>query len=101
MGTIDILCLNTLATTACTCTCACMEFQLFYFDFQLAWRRRCGQECSSVSYQHSLPSGRKKEKKEDLHECEGFLFKKGGIVKNWKLRYFVLDAKKKYVSVQH
>ena len=45
-------------------------------------------------------SGRKKEKKEDLHECEGFLFKKGGIVKNWKLRYFVLDAKKKYVSVQ-
>ena len=45
--------------------------------------------------------GRKKDKKEDLHECEGFLFKKGGIVKNWKLRYFVLDAKKKYVSVQH
>ena len=45
-------------------------------------------------------SGRKKEKKEDLHECEGFLFKKGGIVKNWKLRYFVLDANKKYVSTK-
>ena len=35
----------------------------------------------------------------DLHECEGFLYKKGGVVKNWKLRYFILDIDRKNVSI--
>ena len=32
------------------------------------------------------------------YECEGFLYKKGGVVKNWKLRYFILDLDKRHVS---
>ena len=40
----------------------------------------------------------KSKKMQDLHECEGYLYKKGGIVKNWKLRYFVLDTEKRHVS---
>lgn len=31
-------------------------------------------------------------------ELEGFLFKKGGVVKNWKERYFVLNLEKGHVS---
>jgi myotubularin-related protein 5/13 len=39
-----------------------------------------------------------KKNKKGLHELEGFLYKKGGVVKNWKERYFVLDLEKKHLA---
>lgn len=39
-----------------------------------------------------------RQKTEGHIEFEGFLFKKGGVVKNWKERYFVLNLEKRHVS---
>ena len=47
---------------------------------------------------NTLISRGRSKKMQDLHDCEGYLYKKGGIVKNWKLRYFVLDLEKRCVS---
>lgn len=40
----------------------------------------------------------RKKRAEVTYELKGFLFKKGGVVKNWKERYFVLDLEKRHVS---